>query len=494
MNKPDLPQRRVQLNLPQVAFANSQKKQTYLEWGRSTGKSTVIAWRKKDIVKFMPRSKTGLVGQDYQQLMTRTLPSTIEGLELLGFKKDIHYFFGKRPPKEWRWPEAFQPPLNYENYFSFYNGTGFQLISLDKPDSGRGLNLDAVIGDESALFNIDKLGNNVLTSNRGNIDRFKHTWLHHSLLFCSSTPTTLNGRWFINQEQNAKKYPEDILYMIANSQYNAHNLGADFFKQNKRLLTDLIYNAEIMCIRPGKVQTGFYPTFDETKHTHYGGNDNYIFSISYDSEEMRNSNCNFDADLNKDAPIDVAFDYGSKINCVAAGQDNNKQYTVLNGLFVKSPLLITDLVQKFCDYYSNHRKKEVNYYYDHTAVYRNAASNSTFADEVTAKFEANGWKVNRIYVGQAPFHSTKYLFFGMLFSGESANLPHVSYNKNNCKNLIISMQQAGAKEGPKGTEKDKRPEHRANAVDEETTHFSDAGDTLIYFKLRDRVTGTGWLM
>jgi hypothetical protein len=72
------------------------------------------------------------------------------------------------------------------------------------------------------------------------------------------------------------------------------------------------------------------------------------------------------------------------------------------------------------------------------------------------------------------------------------NLPIVSLNKMNCKNLIVSIQQAGAIDGTNGIEKDKRSERNTNAVDEETTHFSDAFDTLVFFKYKDRMASSGW--
>jgi len=482
-----LPQVDIKFNVPQALFAMVQRKETYLEWGRGTGKSTVIAWRIKDIVKHMPRSKNGIVGSTYQQLLTRTLPSTIEGLELLGFKKDVHYFVGKRPPPEWKWEEAYQPPLTFDNYITFYNGTGFQLISLDNPNSGRGLNLDSVIGDEAALMDFEKLSYNVLLSNRGNIHRFKHTYLHHSLLFASTTPVTVRGKWFTQQEEKANQDPNKISYIIAPSTYNFENLGVDFFRINKRLSTQLMYNAEIMCIRPTRSATGFYPAFDEIIHTYLASNDNYVFGSEYDLNILKGKVP--DADV-LNAPIDVACDYGAKINTLVCGQLVSERFNVLNAMFVKTPKTIADLAAEFCQYYSFHKCKEINYIVDHTAIPRNA-NGSSYADEFQKVMEQNGWSVNRIYVGQAPHHAVKYVFMDQLLKEETQSLPRVRFNAENCKYLIISIQQAAVKEGRNGVEKDKTPERNQHAIDEETTHFSDAFDTLVYFKFKDGLAQRG---
>lgn len=489
-----LPQVNLKLNFPQILFAASHSKETFLEWGRGTGKSTVIAFRIKDAVNLMPRSKCGIVGETYTQLLTRTLPSTIEGLELLGFKKDLHYFVGKRPPSAWKWEEAYQPPLDYANYITFYNGTGFQLISLENHNSSRGLNLDAVIGDEAALLDAEKLSNNVMAANRGNIDRFKHTYLHHSTLFTTSTPLTLKGRWFTNQEENARLNPGKMFYLRAPSTYNAHNLGPDFFKLNKRIMTDLQYNAEIMCIRPGKVDVGFYPALDENIHTYTATNENYLFSLNYDIDELKKDSCKRDSDVQTNQPLDIANDWGAKINTLVVGQSAGKDYRVLNALFLKSPYTLKELAEKFCDYYSGHHKKVVNFYYDHTANYRDAVRTVTFADEFTNVLQNRGWSVNRIYVGQATGHHTKYLFMDSILKESDSKMPRIRINSTNCKYLIVSMQQAGVLEGKNGFEKDKRPERRIGAVDEETTHFSDAFDTLIYFKFKDLSGSNGFFI
>ncbi len=481
----NLPEKQIKFTAPQLLAALSHQKRLSLEWGRGGGKSTIIGWRVKEIARLMPRSKSGIVGSTYQQLLTRTLPSTIEGLELLGYKKDVHYFVGRRPPKEWRWQEAYQPPLSYDNYISFYNGTGYELISLNNSDSGRGLNLDAVLGDEAALFNKEKLDNNVLLSNRGNIHRFAHTDLHHSEMFSSTTPVSSTGRWFIQREELAKAHPNEYCHIIAESQYNIDNLGWEYFRMLQRTLTPLVYNAEVKCIRPGRAQTGFYPSFNEEYHTLQVSNDKYVLDANYDLEKLRGAIP--DGDVIRTLPIDIACDYGARINTIVCGQEHTSMYRLVNALFVKSPQTIMDLAQAFCDYYHWQICKEVNYYYDHTAEYRDAARTTTFADEFTQVLVKNGWRVNRVYVGQAPLHATKYLFLNIVFKEEHAHTPKIRMNRDRCKYLIVSILNAGAKEGRTGIEKDKRPERKEDAVDEETTHFSDAFDTLIHSKFKDRM-------
>ncbi len=484
----NLEQPEITLTTPQLLFTMAETPETYLEMGRGSGKSTIIAWRIKEIVKHLPRAKFGIVGSTYQQLYTRTLPSTVEGLELLGFKKDIHYVVGKQPPKEWKWLEPYQPPLRYDNFILFYNGTGFQLISLDNPDSSRGINLDGAIGDEAALLDKDKLSANVLLSNRGNIHRFNH-WLHHSTLFASTTPLSKKGRWFTNQEEEALRAPKKITYIIASSRYNFHNLGKEYFAMNKRLLTPLMYDAEIECIRPGRVQTGFYPSFDTNRHTYNASNDDYVMSANADLLVLKGSIPDVDV---KPIPFDLSFDYGAKINTLVIAQEDGELYRIINAMFVKDPNGIVDLVEDFCKRYESHPVKEVNYWYDHTAIPRDAVRTTSFAEEVQRVLENNDWTVNMIYCGQAPRHDTKHLVINRILKEEESNLPRIRLNAERCKYLVISIEHAGARDGKNGIEKDKRPERDGKSVDEETTHFSDAFDTLIYFKFKDGIQEQGF--
>jgi hypothetical protein len=477
-------------HIGQVLFAMSRHKFTDLDWGRGTGKSTVLSYRVKDFAYELPRAKVAIPGETYKQLLTRTLPSTIEGLEMLGLKKNHHFFVGSKPPAKWKWAEPYQPPLDYDGVISFYTGTCFQLISLETDYGGRGPNYDGVIGDEAGLMDAVKLSNNVLASNRGNIDRFNKHWLHHSVLFASSTPLTMKGRWFLDQKKDALKNPNEHLYLQAPSTLNAHNLGEDFFKTCRRLMTDIQYNAEILCIRPDKVENGFYPSFNELHHTYDSSNINYLFGLSANIDELKTVDSRSDMDVRNDYPLDIACDWGANINCMVVGQDAQlgNRYNVLNALYVKSPYTLRELANKFCEYYSSHSRKSVNFYYDHTAMFRDASRTTTFADEFSDYLTNKGWEVQRIYVGQAPSHGLRYLYFDRLFKETDDVLPVVKFNKDNCVNLIVSVQQAGALEGKDGVQKDKRPERRENVKHEELTHFTDAMDTLLYFKFNKRLS------
>lgn len=487
----------IEYNLFQLLLSQSRHKMVSGIIGRGGGKSTAFGIRLKDYNYQLPRAKIAIPGDTYKQLLTRTLPSTIEGLEFHGLIKDKHFVVGTRPPKSWKWPEAYQPPLVYETSISFYTGFTAQLVSLDSDTGGRGINFDGVIGDEAGTLNIERLSNNVFAANRGNIDRFKGHWLHHAVLLLGSMPLAKRGKWFIQLSELAKKEPDKYLHIIASSYINAKNLGADFFKTCQQMMTTLQYNAEILSIIPGQIENGFYPCFSEKKHTYDASNENYLFGLNGDINLLKKDDCRMDSDLIDNLPIDISCDWGARINCLECGQPSplSNEYRLINSFEVLSPLTLHDLATKFCDYYEAKTLKHVNFYYDHTAMYKDAARTTTFADEMSSCLIKRGWTVNRIYVGQAPKHATKFLFFSIAHREDgTTNLPALRYNKNNCEKLIISIEQAGAVEGSEGTEKDKRPERKEKQDQTEATHHSDAHDTLIYFKFRSRLNTSGYIL
>ncbi|SFC71366.1 hypothetical protein SAMN05421780_108194 [Flexibacter flexilis DSM 6793] len=468
-------------------LATGMQVHKFLEGGRGLGKSSILAWRIKDIAIKMPRSANVIVGESYIQIITRTLPSTIEGLARLGYHKDIHYFVGRKPPKAWKWPEPYQPPLAYDHFMIWYTGAGFHFVSQDRPGSGRGLNTDSVTGDEMQLLKYDDLFHDVLATNRSNKDKpYANLPIHHSTMFVGTIPWNTRGKWLYKMEELAQANPKEYLYIRAPSEFNREVLGDEWFKNMERELPPLIYNGEIKCIRPTKIEGGFYPLLNEQVHYYASSNYRYLDSLGFDFSKVTDLDCRADGDIDMNRPFDIACDWGAHINTLVVRQEHSRngfiESRAVNALFVKTPKRLQDLAAMFCDYYEAKTKKEVNFYYDHTAVFTDASRPTSFADEFMAVLRKRGWTVVPHYIGQAASHHTRYLFWGMAHSEADERLPRIRYNERNCKYLLLSKQNAGVLQGRNGFEKDKRAERDINAAQEETTHFSDADDTLCYGK------------
>jgi hypothetical protein len=520
-------------NKPQLLSYLIRAKEEYAIWGRATGKSEgLISPRSSHNIHAMPRGNGVFVGATYQQILTRTLPAVIAGWERMGFKKDYHFFIGKKPPKNWKWPEAYISPLEHRYYIHWYNGAGIHLVSQDRPGSSNGLSIDWIIGDEAKLLKKEKLYTELFPANRGNAQHFGHLPEHHSMLFCTDMPTSSSGTWILDKEKDMdreqidlilqvqlkvielnalydsanitqqkkilreiKKYEQTLNELRHNSVYysefstleNIEALGVDFIKQQERNLPPIVFHTSILGKRLTKAEHGFYPLLSEDIHTYDQFDYSYLDSLDYNFDKLSNIDCLHDADINKALPLDIACDYGASINTLVVGQEHGEEYRFVKALFVKKPNLIQDVVQDFCKYYRQYPTKEVNFYYDHTAIGTFANSPIPFCDEVVKTLQRNGWYVNVNYIGQTPGPHSRYLLWGTALKEEDTRLPLIRFNRNNCKYLLISMQQAEVIQGRNGFEKNKAPERNNSIPQEETTHFSDAADTLLYAKYASRL-------
>lgn len=487
----------IEYNIAQLCYVQLRKKKTFLEWSRGTGKSFILSRGISDCVKQMPRSSGVLVAETYAQILTRTLPSTIAGLEAHGYYKDLHFFVGRRPPKSWGWPEPYEPPLDYKNCVIFWNGAVMNFVSQDKSSSGRGLNTDWVAGDEAARLNKKKFDTDVLLTNRGNMKRIAHypdgSWkyfedceLHHSILLASSTPVTSDGMWVLDIQKEALLSPSNVFFLRASAEINRKNLGDDYFTNAKASMPDFLYEAEVLNKRIKRIDDGFYPLLDEEVHCYN--------EYDYSKAEHVNISCEGDADLDKDKPLILGVDWGANINCMVVCQnDGDNEIRVIKNLYVKFPRIIDNLVDdEFAPYYKTHRNKTIYMHYDPTGNINQANSNKTFAEQIKEKFEAHGWVVilmtsNNYNV----LHQDKFNLWNAMLKNVKGNYPAFKVNRSNCRELWISMTTAPAKQGrTEAIKKDKSSEKKKSKVPQEhATHFSDAMDLVIVGLYLDRMLG-----
>jgi hypothetical protein len=484
-------------NFAQLLFVLCTQKIRILEWGRGTGKSTILARAIYDCVVQMPRSTGVMVAETYAQIKTRTLPSTIAGLEQHGIYKDIHYFVGKRPPASWNWNEPYEPPLDYSHCMYFWNGAVVVFVSQDGGSaSGRGLNVDWIVGDEAARLDEELFNTDVLLTNRGG--QFKKaiypddTWayykdcpLHHSITLATSTPVTAKGRWILKFEEQAILNPDKVAFLRASAEVNRQNLGDEYFENAKATMPDFLYNAEVRNIRITQIEDGFYPKLSEQRHCYNNFNHDYYRSLAFDTKPT----CLGDADLLLDQPLIVGIDWGANINCMVVCQSQGHEFRFLNNIYVKFPKTIDDLVDEFCDYYAGHQHKVMKLWYDPSGNNKNANSRVTFAQQVRERLVLKGWDVELMTKwNNQESHEVKYKLWINVLSGEDPKYPAVSFNKSNCQELWISMTNAGAKQGVKASiQKDKSSERKKGFAQEHATHFSDAADVVIVGMFQHRM-------
>ncbi len=481
-----------------MAAVLSKQKNKYLEWSRGAGKSTILGWYVKEFVRQMPRATGVLVGATYMQILSRTLPSTKEGLEMFGLYENIDYVVGKSG-KIFGFEMPFQAPNSWRNVIHFRNGTILAMVSLDMPDSGRGLNSYIVIGDEAALLDPDRLFYNVQTTNRAKKVFFEKSPLLNAEIFASSTPLTKKGKWFVKMEETAKAEPDDYVFIKANAYVNKHNLSPDWFKRMRKNAPSLMhYNAEILNIRPKDVTNGFYPQLDPDVHYYEDTyNDIYLLDIN-ENYTRKHYNCRQDKDLVANKPLIISVDWGASINSMIVAQEIGKEFRVLNNFWVKSPKILDDLfLDEFIPYYQYHQTKTIYFYYDRNGNKREANSKLTYAEQAAKILRSASWRVIiKTPPTLDPAHSDKFRLINTLLREDGKNnLPYIRINKYNCQDLITSLEYAEAKDDGKGIKKDKSSERNKNFPQEHATHLSDAFDLPIYWRYKDKLSsGDSWMV
>ena len=532
MTIPDQPvEKELYLNNPQILVYLVRAHTTVTVWGRGTGKSEgVIAPWLVDNVFNMPRSKGIIIGPTFQHLLVNTLPPVIEMWKRMGYHRDVHYVIGKNPPKSWNWPQPYNAPLSPKHTIFWYNGSCQVLVSQDRVSNSAGPSVDYIAGDEAKHLNFEKLQETFQT-NRGNRQYFGTLACHHSILFCTDMPTTPKTQWILDYEDDmdeegiqlilatqreileltnelptaSKTRAKQIKRQIAKYQNGLNELRKDqthfsefstlenlevvgeaYIREQKRNLPPLKYRASILNERVKKEEGMFYPMLDADIHYYTKFKYQRIDEIAYDFNKLKKHDYHQDGDVDPDEPIDIALDYNAVINSLVVAQEAK----TLNFLFVKSPKMLKDVVKKFCRYYEDHPTREVNYYYDHTAIGRNALlGDYTFSDQVVDILEQNGWNVNQIYIGQAPGYGTRYEMFNNALRG-CPELPMPRFNSNNCESLLISMENTMTRQGPSGFEIDKRSEKDPNILPEHATHAQEAWSTWYYGKFNDQWSNT----
>lgn len=474
------------LNVAQVAAVVSvtvlKKKKIFLEWARGTGKSFILAWFMREMVIQMPGAGFGLVGSTYQQILSRTLPSTKKGLALLGLYEGIDYVVGKNGYKL-GFKEPYNAPDKWDNIIHFSNGCIFHLIALDNPNSGRGLNLSAILGDEAALFIYERLFNNVKTTNRAQEEIYKGASLLGAEIYASSTPLTKRGKWFTDAEKLAIKEPHKYAYIKASSIINKANLRKEWFEEMRiESPSEVVYNAEILNIRPSEILDGFYPQFNVETHCYTKKSNDYLLKLTENYTE-KSFNCQQDADVVPELPLRLTIDWGVFLGAVS-GQKLPNEFRTLKNFWAKQSAGkdAESLIIEWHEYYSTHPTKEVYLYYGHDGnARRNEDSRETYGDEISNQLRKLGWIVyDKSKHKPVARHNVKYILLNTLLKETSSKYPKLRFNEHNNQDLIISIERSEAKDGKNGIEKVKKDERNQSMKQEHTTHLSDAWDIMIY--------------
>lgn len=484
--------------------------------GKSEGFDSV---RLVDNVFSMPRSVGAIISPTYAKLLQNTLPAVAAALERWGFKRDVHYVIGRKPPKSLKYKAPLTDPFSYDHVMAWFNGSIINLLSFDRSMSANSMSLDYVMGFEAKYLDYQKIVNEVYPANRGERVEFKTCPLHHGTYFSTDMPTSKLGMWILDDE---KKMDVELLDTIKSlyaelayfkkspistyterqiafcrkeinalrkkafyfAEYNVFDnielVGLDWINQQKRDLPPLVFQTAILNKRIFKKANGFYSALDDKLHFYTAENSSYFEKLDYDLQKAAKNSCLADTDIVKDMPLCIAFDYNAAISSMAIGQQVGKTIATRKSMFVKTPRKLPELVQDFCDYYRLLINRDIIYYFDSTAIHTSAASSESYHNIVVRILSANGFNVRDVYIGNPMRHDEKHTYIDLALKGDGRYL-FPTFNLYNNEYLKLAMEQAGVKVGRNGFEKDKSMEKLEDSPDfpdEQKTHITDAWDTL----------------
>lgn len=515
--------KKVYFNDPQHQFIYTGAHTNIVVGGRRLGKTHGFSSQFNiRNVQHMPRGNHAILVPSYKYGLSQTLPGMLDALDRLGYKRDVHFFMGHKPPKSSGFERPYNEPGNFENIISWYNGSINTIISQDRKGSSNSLTLDSVTVDEAKFINYEKFKNETIPALGGFQGYFKHVPWSHSMLIMSDMPTTQKPAWFelykdiadddvvltiqglvvdiwdLKKEYQITKDPAIIseinlirkeiaqlrsiavFYREFSSFENYQMLGEKYFRQMKRDLPPLIFQSSILCKRIRLIKDGFYSALDPDVHYYTAFDNSYLDGLNYNFEKIKDETCLQDADLDRSKPISIAFDYNANINWLVAGQREGIKMKVLKSFYVKYERKLGELVKDFCKYYRHHRTKEVVYYFDNTALGTNyAVGDDDFASAICDEFIKQGWKVKRVHIGNPVKHVDKHRMIHQALIG--VKYLFIQINKPNNEPLIMALENTGIRISGHGFGKDKAGEKLMESEDnllEHRTDGTDAFDTL----------------
>ena len=282
--------------------------------------------------------------------------------------------------------------------------------------------------------------------------------------------------------RSGKKRAHPVYYGEYDIFDNLEVVGEDYIWQMKRESPDYVWRTAFLNQALFKIANGFYSALDENVHFYIPSDNGRLKNLGANWTQLSSCGCLGDGDLDFNKELHVAFDANASICTAVVAQKDGNVMRVLKSFYVKTPSKLKDLVQQIADYYRPKLNHDIVVYYDHTFTWETATSDESYASAIETTLTANNYKVEMVYVGQAPKHEWKHLQIDRTLKGDPDFL-WVQFNLHQNEFLKIAMEQAGVRQGKNGFEKNKNPESTDDTPDnpdQYKTHVTDAFDTLWY--------------
>lgn len=538
MSKPVKEPRQVYYNPVQVKVNIVNARNTIVVGGRAIGKTTGIHGpRTSACITKMPGSSNGFISRTYKQFKTRILGSLVSGYKDLGFKEwdektnTGHFIVGR---KNKLWPSPQYAIGDYTQVIHWFTGAVIVLISQDRPGDANGSNIQSLHGDEAFQFDKEDLDENVIPALRG-MPRYEKLSEYKSITLTTSMPLTPDAAWIFDYAKETdeqltayimqvygewykiymKLLKDETLskntilayqvqltklerllndlrtdytyYLEADSFENFHVLGKNYFRTQRRILSDEKFDTQILNLRPAGLTPGkrFYAQL-LPKHFYIDYHNPYFDQFLYLPEDK--DTCLGDADCNRTLPLELSIDFGGRINSITVWQEKPHEDAVctLKEFFAEQPEYLKHLADKFDAYYQPMATRELKIYYDVNGKKHIAQSNETDIETIQRLLIDLGWEVTLEDIDTNPLHNDKYEFINLMLSEQDRRIPKWRINEANCPNLKIALFNAPVKINDKGRKEKNKTSERMDSKTPQTqaTHITDTCDYYLFKKYR----------
>jgi hypothetical protein len=451
----------------QIKFAIAPQKTKVWVGGRGAGKSSGLALIIRRAVEELPRGKCLFSSTTLEQIMNSTLPPVLSKLEEMGFIENIHYVIGKKPLDWWDQTicHPYSPPKSYDNTMTFFNGFTIVFISTAKPIGKRGGSYDMAIVDEAAFVKATSFRRIIVPMVRDNLYRFDST-LHHSIFLLTSQPTTTDGQYILEFENEHIANPDDVLFLWTSAKDNEVVLGKAWFDRTKATMGLSEYMSEVENIRIRKLPRSFYHTFDRDKH---GYNKGY---------EVRSNEL-----------LEASWDFGGNFNCASVWQEHlNTEYCLGSFFTTQNQNKVIGVVEAICNRFADHQFKYIRLWGEPRGKDSNPYADDDLYKIITKAFLARGWVAeDKVIPGtQAKKHKQRHFFFESVFNESEWYLPKIRLQSTAAEDLIKSIEMVPIKGD---FQKDKAMETDPSFPPQWAPHLSDTMDNYMdakhYWKYSD---------
>lgn len=530
-------------------------KNLYVIGGRGTAKTQdIIAKRSIDIIYNLQRGTFAFLADTYVNAITNIIPNLITGWERQNFFEDMsingvrrpgHFVCDKEPPADFARP--FTRATEFKHTISTFNGCLFMIKSLDRPSANAGISTVHNFGDEAKFANETKLKKSVPTL-RGDYLLYKDSPYFMGQTFATDMPNPADGEhdWILRMKDNMditqiiaifykalhvneieyelyqaqnsganekelknitirlerekarlhKVRKNSTLFMVVSSLVNIDILTFEYLITNINSLEYEEFKTAILSMKASlDVGARFYAQFGD-KHLY---DDGYNYEY-YDRFGLRDNVTQSSEGLKyiaKDQPLDVGYDAGNMMSfAVAQEQDNGGVLRIVKDMYTLSPDWIPELGEQFVKFFSTHKCKIVNLYYDRSANnYRKAKQD--FASQVKHAIEFDklgrptGWTVSLMSIGQGDITmAEEYDLANQMMGEKNHQLPKLLIDKFECPRVVSSIRLAPLGKDSKGNIIKVKTSEKLKDIKRlplESTNMSDAVKYLIcrkrYLKL-----------